>query len=341
MRVGVFRGVRRIEVEEAPEPVAGPHDVVLEVKACGICGSDLHTYLEGALVEVGQVLGHEFSGEIVSVGGEVAGIAPGDRVTGIPIQPCEDCRRCREGNGHLCEHMHESGIGFGLPGAFADRVRIPNARVGVNVHPLPEELSFEDGALVEPLGIAVHAVRRSGARPGQTALVYGLGTIGLHIAQVLRARGVEPVLGVDLSELRLARARELGVVAVDGRGETAAAAREELGERELDLVFECSGVPALVQGSIELVRPRGTVVIVALYDAPATIETMLFIHKELTMVASVMVTPEDFAESVELLRSGVVVGEPLVTHRAALDDLPDAFALQCDKDATIKVMVSP
>ena len=327
-------------MEQAPEPAAGPRDVVLDVKACGICGSDLHTYLEGALVEVGQVLGHEFSGEVVSVGAEVTGIAPGDRVTGIPIQPCGDCRRCREGNGHLCEHMHETGIGFGLPGAFADRVRIPNARLGVNVHALPEELSFEDGALVEPLGIAVHAVRRSGARPGQTALVYGLGTIGLHVAQVLRAYGVEPVLGVDLSELRRSRARELGIVALDGR-DTAAAVRAELGDRELDLVFECTGVPALVQGSIELVRPAGTVVIVALYDAPATIETMLFIHKELTMVASVMVTPEDFAEAVELLRSGRAAGSPLVTHRAALDDLPAAFELQCDKDATIKVMVSP
>ncbi len=340
MRVGVFRGVRSIVVEEMAEPAAGPRDVVLDVKACGICGSDLHTYLEGALVEVGQVLGHEFSGEVVSVGAEVAGIAPGDRVTGIPIQPCGDCRRCREGNGHLCEHMHETGIGFGLPGAFADRVRIPNARLGVNVHALPEELSFEDGALVEPLGIAVHAVRRSGARPGQTALVYGLGTIGLHVAQVLRAYGVEPVLGVDLSELRRSRARELGIVALDGR-DTAAAVRAELGDRELDLVFECTGVPALVQGSIELVRPAGTVVIVALYDAPATIETMLFIHKELTMVASVMVTPEDFAEAVELLRSGRAAGAPLVTHRAELADLPAAFELQCDKDATIKVMVSP
>jgi len=286
------------------------------------------------------VLGHEFSGEVVSVGTEVTRIAPGDRVTGVPIQPCGECRRCREGNGHLCEHMHETGIGFGLPGAFADRVRIPNARLGANVHALPEELSFEDGALVEPLGIAVHAVRRSGARAGQTALVYGLGTIGLHVAQVLRATGVEPVLGVDLSELRRGRARELGIVALDG-ADTAAAVRAELGDRELDLVFECTGVPALVQGSIELVRPAGTVVIVALYDAPATIETMLFIHKELTMVASVMVTPEGFAEAVELLRSGRAAGSPLVTHRAVLDDLPAAFELQCDKEATIKVMLSP
>ena len=173
MRVGVFRGVRRIEVEEAPEPVAGERDVVIDVKACGICGSDLHTYLAGALVDEGQVLGHEFAGEVVEVGSEVTGIARGDRVTAVPIQPCGSCRRCLEGNGHLCEHTHERGIAFGLPGAFADRLRIPDARLGVNVHALPEGLSYEAGALVEPLAIAVHAVNRSGARPGR-ALVSGL-----------------------------------------------------------------------------------------------------------------------------------------------------------------------
>jgi (R,R)-butanediol dehydrogenase / meso-butanediol dehydrogenase / diacetyl reductase len=337
MRGGVYRGIRTITVEEVPEPVPGPSDIVLEVKACGICGSDLHTYLEGALVEPGQVLGHEFSGEVVEVGNAVTGIAVGDRVTGIPIQPCGECRRCDEGLGHLCEHMHETGIGFGIPGAFADRVRIPNATVGVNTHLLPAELSYEDGASVEPLGIGVHCVRRSGARAGQAAFVFGLGTIGLHVAQVLLAQRVAPVVGVDLSELRRRRAAALGVVALESLDGLAGA----LDGRELDHVFECTGVPALIQASIDLVRPRGTVTVVALYDETATIDPMVLLHKEATIVAGAMVTPEDFAESLELLRSGKAVGEPLVTHRAKLADLPAAFELQCDKASTIKVMVSP
>jgi 2-desacetyl-2-hydroxyethyl bacteriochlorophyllide A dehydrogenase len=337
MRVGVYRGIRAMAVEDAPEPVAGPTDVVLAVRACGICGSDLHVYLEGALVEVGQVLGHEFAGEVVEVGGEVNGIGLGDRVTAIPIQPCGACRRCSEGLGHLCERMHERGIGFGIQGAFAERVRIPDATVGVNVYPLPAALSFEDGASVEPLAVAVHCVRRSGARAGQTAFVFGLGTIGLHVAQVLRARGVEPVLGVDLSELRRRKAEELGVIALSGLDELDAA----LDGRELDHVFECAGVPSLIQTSLDLVRPRGTVTVVALYDATATIDPMVLLHKEATIVAGAMVTPEDFAESLELLRSGRAVGEPLVTHREKLADLPSAFELQCDKAATVKVMVAP
>lgn len=337
MRVGVYRGIRTIAVEDAPEPVAGPSDVILAVRACGICGSDLHTYLEGALVRPGQVLGHEFAGEVVEVGSEVEGIALGDRVTAVPIQPCGGCRRCGEGLGHLCEHMHERGIGFGIQGAFAERLRIPDATVGVNVHPVPDELSFEDGASVEPLAIGVHCVRRAGARAGQAAFVFGLGTIGLHVAQVLRARGVDPVLGVDLSELRRRKAEELGVVALADPADAEAV----LGGRELDHVFECAGVPSLIQSSLELVRPRGTVTVVALYDAAATFDPMVLLHKEATIVAGAMVTPEDFAESLELLRSGRAVGGPLVTHREKLADLPAAFELQCDKAATIKVMVSP
>lgn len=324
-------------MEDVPEPVAGSSDILLEVKACGICGSDLHTYLEGALVQPGQVLGHEFAGEVIEVGSEVHGITLGARVTGIPIQPCGDCRRCREGLGHLCEHMHETGIGFGIQGAFADRVRIPNATLGVNTHLLPEELSFEDGASVEPLAVAVHCVRRSGARAGQTAFVFGLGTIGLHVAQVLLAKGVRPVIGVDLAELRRRKAEELGVVALDGAEDVG----DVLGDRELDHVFECTGVPSLIQRSLDLVRPRGTVTIVALYDEQATIDPMVLLHKEATMVAGAMVTPEDFVESLELLGSGRAVGEPLVTHREKLADLPAAFELQCDKASSIKVMVSP
>src|SRR5262249_39673499 len=153
--------------------------------------------------------------------------------------------------------------------------------------------------------------------------VFGLGTIGLHVAQVLRARGVDPVLGVDLSELRRRKAEELGVVALADAGDAAAA----LGGRELDHVFECTGVPSLIQASLELVRRRGPVTVAALYDATATIDPMVLLHKEATIVAGAMVTPADFADSLELLRSGRAVGEPLVTHREKLADLPAAFEL--------------
>jgi (R,R)-butanediol dehydrogenase / meso-butanediol dehydrogenase / diacetyl reductase len=328
VRVGVYRGIKHIAVEEASAPVAGANDVVLDVRACGICGSDLHVYLAGKLAQPGMILGHEFAGEVAAVGAAVEGIAVGDRVTGMPLQSCGECVRCREGNAHLCELTRERLIGFGLPGGFAEQLRIPDARLGENVHRLPEELDFEAGAFVEPLGVCVHAVRRSGAQPGERALVLGLGTIGLLVAQVLRAYGVEEVYGTDLSELRRDRAAELGI-------------RVEEPEGDLDHVLECTGAPSMIQRAIERVRPRGTVTVVALYDETATIDPMTLVHRETKVVGTAMITPDDFREAIELLRSGRVVGAPLITHRRPLADLPAAFELQCDKDATIKVMVAP
>jgi 2-desacetyl-2-hydroxyethyl bacteriochlorophyllide A dehydrogenase len=335
MRAGVFRGIRQVPIEDVPDPRPGPRDVVLDVKACGICGSDRHTYVAAQLAQEGQVMGHEFSGQVAAVGGQVEGIAVGDRVTGPPIQPCGECAACRAGRRHLCETWTRS-IAYGLPGAFAERVRIPDATLGDNVFKLPEPLTFEDGALVEPLAVGVHAVCRADPHPGDVAVVLGLGTIGLQVAQVLLARGLTDVIGADLSALRRSVAEDLGVTAVSGAELAAAAARG----RPIDVVFEATGAPALVQSAMELVRPAGTVVLIALYEEPAQIVPTLAVQKELTVRGSAIFTPAESREAVELLASGKVRGEPLITHRLALEDLGEAFEAQLDKDAAIKVMIS-
>jgi 2-desacetyl-2-hydroxyethyl bacteriochlorophyllide A dehydrogenase len=339
MRAGVFRGVRQVPVEDVPEPSPGPADIVLDVKACGICGSDLHTYVAAKLASEGQIMGHEFAGEVVHVGADVEGIAVGDRLTGLPIQPCGACRRCREGSRHLCEVWTQRSIGYGLPGGFAERLRIPDAVLGDNVHRLPAALRFEDGALVEPLAVAVHAVGRAQFSVDAVAVVLGLGTIGLQVAQVLLARGVATVIGADLSPLRRSVAEALGVIAVAG-DDLGVAVGVAAGEREVDVVFEATGAPGLVQSAMELVRAGGTVVVVALYEQRAQIEPTLMVQKELTVRGSAIYTPAEFHEAIELLASDRVQAEPLITHRLALEDLGAAFEAQLDKDAAIKVMVT-
>lgn len=338
MRAGVFRGIRRMPVEQVAEPVAGPRDILLDVRACGVCGSDLHIYAQGSRTPVGQILGHEFAGEVLRVGDEVEGIAVGDRLTGLPIQPCGECRRCREGARHLCEVWNTRSIAFGLPGAFAERLRIPNAVLGHNVHALPAGLDFEDGALVEPLAVAVHAVDQAEPRAGQVAVVLGLGTIGLQTAQVLRAAGLT-VVGVDLSAFRREIAARLGITAVDGAGDVAATIQRELGEREIDFVFEVTGVPELLQRAVELVRPRGMVVVVALYERVGDLNGSQVVSKEVTLRGSAMVTPDGFRRAIDLLARGEAQAQPLITQRMPLDRLGDAFDLQLDKNATMKVMI--
>jgi (R,R)-butanediol dehydrogenase / meso-butanediol dehydrogenase / diacetyl reductase len=339
MRAGVFRGVRQVLVEDVPDPDPGPRDIVLDVKACGICGSDLHTYVQGMLTEEGQVMGHEFSGEVMHVGSEVDGIAIGDRVTGPPIQPCGDCRQCLDGREHLCETWTRRSIGYGIPGAFAERLWIPSAILDRNVHKIPDDLAFEDAALVEPLAVGVHAVGQADAQPGQVALVLGLGTIGLQVAQVLLARGVAQVIGADLSPLRRSVAASLGVTPVAG-DDLGAAVAEAAGFRPVDLVFEATGAPQLVRAATQIVRPAGTVVLIALYEEPAEFDPIMVVQKELTVRGSAIFTPEEFHEAIELLASGRAKAQPLITHRLALEDLGEAFEVQLEKDAAIKVMVT-
>jgi (R,R)-butanediol dehydrogenase / meso-butanediol dehydrogenase / diacetyl reductase len=339
MRAGVFRGIRQVPIEDVPDPDPGPRDIVLDVKACGICGSDLHTYAQGLFAEPGQVMGHEFAGEVVHVGAQVEGIAIGDRVTGLPIQPCGDCQQCLEGRDHLCEAWTQRSIGYGIPGAFAERLWIPSAVLDRNVHKLPDELAFEDAALVEPLAVGVHAVGRADAQPGQVALVLGLGTIGLQVAQVLLARGLTQVIGADLSPLRRSVAAGLGVTPVAG-DDIGTAVAEAAGFRPIDVVFEATGAPQLVQRALEIVRPAGTVVLIALYEERAELDPTIVVQKELAVRGSAIYTPDEFHEGIELLASGRAKGQPLITHRLPLEDLGEAFEAQLEKEAAIKVMVT-
>jgi 2-desacetyl-2-hydroxyethyl bacteriochlorophyllide A dehydrogenase len=342
MKAAVFKGIEDVRVEDVAEPEAGPQDVVVSVSVCGICGSDLHTYLHGSFVAPGQVMGHEFAGEVVAAGDEVRGLAVGDRVTASPIVPCGACPRCAEGRFNLCAEAWTTGIAYGRPGAFAERVRIPNSVPGENVFKLDDSVSDEAGATVEPLAVAVHAVRLTGDVTGQTALVLGLGTIGQQVLQVLKASGAGRVIGIDLSPLRLAAAEALGGEAVDGASGIDAALAATLGAGgEVDVVFECSGVPALAGAALEVVKGGGTIVVLALYDDPVSFNPTVLVQKEIRMQGSIAYTSDDFSEAVALISRGAVQSAPLITQREPLAAVADAFAVQLEKDRSLKVLIVP
>jgi (R,R)-butanediol dehydrogenase / meso-butanediol dehydrogenase / diacetyl reductase len=341
MKAAVFRGVEDMQVEDVPEPEGGPDDVVVAVKAVGVCGSDLHTYLHGSFVQPGQIMGHEFAGEVIAAGEQVEGVAVGDRLTASPLVPCNDCPRCAEGRYNLCAAAWTQGLAYGRPGAFAERIRIPHPVPGQNVFPLSDEISDEAGALVEPLAVAVHAVKLAEPVEGTTALVLGLGTIGLQVVQALRARGAGRIIGVDLSKLRLEAAGKLGAEALDGAGGLDEVLGDALGSDEIDLVFECSGVPALANEAIERVRAGGTIVVLALFDDPVTFNPTMLVQKEIRLQGSIAYTGEDFADAVEMVRNGQAQSDELITHREALADISDAFGVQLDKERSIKVLVRP
>jgi (R,R)-butanediol dehydrogenase / meso-butanediol dehydrogenase / diacetyl reductase len=343
MLAGVFRGVGKMPVEEVPEPVAGPRDVLLDVRACGVCGSDLHSFRGGHRTPDGQIMGHEFAGAVLDVGRDVDGIAVGDRLTGLPIQPCGRCRRCLSGAVHLCEIWTTRSIAFGLPGAFAERLRIPDAELGRNVHRLPDGAEFTDGALIEPTAVAAHAVAQAQPPTGEPAVVLGLGAIGLQVGQLLLAAGARPVIGVDLSALRRDVGDKLGMTTIDGAGGIdgiRAGLHDSIGEREVAVAVEASGAAPLVQQAIELVRPRGTVVLVALYHHLTEFNPMLAVQREVTLRGSANVTPADFREAIGLLGDGRIRMQPLITHRLPLAEVEEAFRAQTDAATSVKVMVT-
>jgi 2-desacetyl-2-hydroxyethyl bacteriochlorophyllide A dehydrogenase len=342
VRAAIYKGLETIEVEHVPDPDAGPDDVVVKVAACGICGSDLHTYLHGAFVEPGQVMGHEFVGEVVHVGERISGLAVGDRVTASPIVPCMECARCREGRYNLCGAAWANGIAYGRPGAFAEFVKIPSPVVGSNVFPLGPEVTDAAGALVEPLAVGVHAVRLVEPVQGATALVLGLGTIGLQVVQALRAHGAGRIIGIDLSARRVEAAAAVGAEAYDGSDGVASVLAGALaGGEEIDVVFECTGVRPAAQAALDVVRSGGTILVLALYDEPIALDPTVLVQREILLRGSIAYTSEDFQEAVELLAAGAALADPLITHREPLDKIGEAFSTQLRKNDSIKVLVEP
>ena len=346
MRGAVYRGVRQVVLEEVPEPVTGPHDVLMSVAACGLCGSDLRWYTHGGPT-LGTVMGHEFAGAVIEVGSAVEGVVIGDRVAVNPLVPCGTCPRCREGSHNLCAQPAAN------TGGFADRLLVRGASTSP-VFVLPAGVDTDAAAVLEPLACAVRAVRLGRPPTSEPAVVVGLGAIGLCVVQVLRAAGVEVVIGVDVSQARLALAGQLGASAVvDARRRDVTEALRSLvghgrsGTHALEwaqvaTVFECSGAPSVLADALDgMVRSGGTVVVVGLTETPPAPDLTLLVRKELRLIGSLAYGQADFDEAVRLLLDGRVELGRLITHRVPLARIDEAYAQAFERDTAVKVVVVP
>jgi 2-desacetyl-2-hydroxyethyl bacteriochlorophyllide A dehydrogenase len=332
MRAVEWEAPGRLRLAERDEPRAESGQAVIAVAACGICGSDLHSYRDGFAARPGQVLGHEFVGTVVEAPG-VEGLVVGERVVVRPLIPCGECDACRRGDPQLCARGLELGIGYAFDGAFADRVLVPRAVVGLTVFPLPDSVDDRAAALVEPLAVACHAVHRGPDPRGREALVLGAGTIGLGVAAFLRLGGAS-VTVVDPSPLRRKAAISLGA------GTALDPAAEQPEADSFDLVFECAGADATMAAAIRAVRPTGTVVVSALFGRRVEISPDRFSVKEATLVGAFGYRDE-FPEVIEALASGAIDAATLVSHELPLDRIDEAFQIQSDPSASLKVLVRP
>jgi (R,R)-butanediol dehydrogenase/meso-butanediol dehydrogenase/diacetyl reductase len=333
----------QLDVAEMPDPEPG--DLLVRVRCCGICGTDLHIYEDGFTVAPGQALGHEFSAEVVDPSG-IAGLQAGDRVVVNPTLSCGICRACRDGQEHLC-HDRQGVIGLTAGGAFADYVVVPKARLGAEVLPIPDSLSDAVAALTEPLAVGLHAVNVSDIAEADHAIVYGAGTIGLCVVRWLAVEGVRRIVVVDPLPLRRRAAMLQGAAAAldPFDPEHAAALEAELAGAQkpgkADVVIECAGAPGLVEAAIAVLRPGGRLTLAAVRHGVDGVPSMRVLFKELTVRGAMSYTWAEFAGALEHAVEWGADLETLISHRFALDDALAAFEAQLDRDASLKVMVVP
>ena len=345
MRAAAYAAPRTIRFEEVETPRISSGDILIRVTACGICGSDVHSYKTGLYIQDGQIMGHEFMGHIAAIGEDVKGLALGDRVTGFSAGVCGRCRACDNAQHILCADLFENSTGYGRPGAFAEYVRIENAAIGQNVHLLPHRLDDIIAATVEPVAVGVEAVEKSRVKPGDKVVVLGGGMIGNACLQAARAAGAEAVL-IEVSPLRIALAEESGADGVfDARtGDALEWVMDRFGVSRYhfgrggsaDVVFEAAGSPITIQQSLEMVRPGGTICIVGLPEEAAPIDTTKIVHKLPTIIGSL---GGDFAKAITALTSETIRTRHLVSHHFGLEQSQKAFDTQLDAADSFKVMI--
>ncbi len=338
MRAMVFVGAGEMALMDRPDREPGPGEVVLAVHASGICGSDVHGYLGlTGRRQPGMVMGHEAAGEIVEIGPDVAGLAVGDRVAVRSILGCGHCELCQRGQPNVCEQRR--GLGMQFDGAYAQRMVVP-AALAV---PIPDALTYEHAALVEPFAVALHAVAITPLEPTDHVVIVGAGPIGLLTLLAVRLRGARSVAITDRSPHRLALARSLGAdLAVDvSQTDPVVAVRSATGGRGADVVFEAVGITATVAQSLAAVRTAGHVTWIGNSAPIVELPMQDMVTRELTLRGSYTFSGE-FEEAIDLLATSHVDISPLIELTAPLEDGPDLFRRLGDGTLeAVKVVLLP
>jgi 2-desacetyl-2-hydroxyethyl bacteriochlorophyllide A dehydrogenase len=340
MRAAVFHGVgERLAVEDRQRPVAEAGSLILKVAYAGICGSDIHA-TEKSLVplEPGTVLGHEFAGEVVESASPDWVV--GDRVIGVPLRECDACRplgQCKDGLGILCAKSRIIGMSAGLPGAYAEYVAL-GAGHALRV---PDGISLKAAAVTEPLAVGAHAVRLAGSLYGRQVLVVGAGPIGLAVMLFARFAGARTVAVSEIDPIRRRRAADLGATSVlDPTSEPVGSALARTGGAP-DVIFECVGAPGLIRECMDLLPIHGRLVVVGVNRGEDTILPRVAIRKELTVNFVLGYQRDDFALVLDLMASGRIDAEALVSRVIGLDALPEVFEHLRRPNPDAKVLIDP
>lgn len=350
MKAAVWYGKKDIRVMDVPEPSSpGNGQVKVKVKWCGICGSDLHEYLAGPIFiptetphpltgnKAPLILGHEFSGDVVEVGPGVTNIKVGDRVAPDACQVCWQCDRCKENRYSLCEKLAFTGLM--TEGAFAEYVNVP----AYTIYKIPDNMDYETAALIEPLAVGMHAIRRAPLVQGDTAVILGAGTIGLVTLLCAKAAGAQQIYVIEKAKARKDLAQKLGATEVLDPSEVDVLAMiRKLTGGGADVVFECIGNDKTAPLAVELARTAGKVVIVGIFEASSSLNFNSLSFTEKTVTGSLAYYGE-FGPALSLVSDGRIDVKPLITGRISIDDIVEKGfeELVNRKEENIKIIVRP
>ncbi len=341
MRASVFKEMGKpMVVEDIADPEPGAHGLVLRVRNCGVCGSDLHMTESHSLNPLpgGSVMGHEFSGEIVAVGTALKGrFREGQRVAGFPYIQCGECDACRRGDATFGACTNALGIGLGSShGGYAELVRIG----GNGAHLLPDSVSFEEGALVEPLAVGLHAVDKAEIPRGATVLVIGAGPVGIAVMLWARFLGARHVIVSERAPLRREMAAKFGATDAIDPSQPLTPQVEKIAGKGPDIIFECVGAPGLIN-TVMMEAPRGGKIVVAgACQQMDQFMPIIGIVKELTIQFVLGYRPPDFDYVIEMIAKDRIDVAGMITDRISLDELPAAFEALRNPTTQCKVMVN-
>lgn len=328
----------KFKIEEVEQRLPGPDEVLINVKLCGICGSDIHAYHGAhAFIHCPIVLGHEFTGTVAELGEDVTGLSVGQKVVVEPSLVCGDCCNCRNGRYNICENLKVMGCQD--TGAYAQSIVVPADKV----IPIPEDMEFDMAVLVEPLAVGVHAVRRSGMNQGDRVLIFGMGPIGLLTLVAAKSMGADKVVAVDVLNSRLELAKEIGAdeVCNPKTQDLRDILLKRFGPDRADVTFECSASEAALNQAINLARKGTSIVQVGCFGSPVTIENMSYLQEhELSLIGTLMYMKDDYKLAIDILHNGQYPFNLLITHRFALKDVAEAFrVLDQEKEKVIKAVL--
>ena len=348
MKAARWYKAKDIRVEEVEEPTASDHDVKIKVKGCGVCGSDLHEYLVGPIfipvdephpISGGKapiIMGHEFAGEVVEVGDKVTTLKPGDRVAVEPIYAPNKDGAYIDHHYNLSPELGFHGLSGG-GGGFSEYTVVGEHMA----HKMPDELSYEQGALVEPAAVGLHAVRQSGLKAGDTAAVFGAGPIGLMIIDALKAAGASKIYASEISKARIQKAEALGAIVIDAAESDPVEEIHRLNDGGVDVSYEATGIENVLQQSIDATRTGGEIIVASIWEGKAAINYNDIVIKEKSM-KGIIAYRHIYPAVMELMRKGYFSGDVMITDRIKLDDVVEqGFETLVEDKSQVKIIVSP